>query len=227
MRKVFAVTVLSVIVLLTGCAVNIPGLELSTESTREHEELTQAESSDAAVYETTTAESVDVTAEPEGTTDEETTESAFSEQTTVGAEETTKKPRPSETTEPSSTSPLSEIDLSIAMPEKNGTMKTDSDKDNKYIEIICNERNISASLLVAVFSVPESGQNYVFEFYDSDGRNSDDIRRVYLIDSKGKITGVAAVSASEKENVSTVENWFCMNVLIKEVIYPAVEDDIK
>ncbi len=113
------------------------------------------------------------------------------------------------------------------MPEKNGMMVVDISSSNKFIKIVKNKKDVDAELLAAVFSVPDSGQNYVFEFYDENGRDADDIRRVYLIDTKGKITGVAAVNASEKENISSIENWFCMNVLIKELVYPAISKDLK
>ncbi len=118
-----------------------------------------------------------------------------------------------------------EVELSISMPEKNGTMMTDKDSDNKFIRIVNKEKGIDAGLLLAVYSVPESGQNYVFEFYDAEDFSAEKIRRVYLIDSFGDITSVAAAESSEKENISPVENWFCMNVLIKEIIYPAVTED--
>lgn len=119
-----------------------------------------------------------------------------------------------------------EIELNISMPEKNGTMVTDASADNKFIEIVNSEKKIDKSLLVAVYAVPESGQNYVFEFYNTKGRTADDIRRVYLIDKNGKITGVAATDSSERVGIGSMENWFSMNVLIKEVIYPAVKDNI-
>lgn len=119
-----------------------------------------------------------------------------------------------------------EVELNISMPEKNGTMVTDASADNKFIEIVNSEKKIDKSLLVAVYAVPESGQNYVFEFYNAKGRTADDIRRVYLIDKNGKITGVAATDSSERVGIGSMENWFSMNVLIKEVIYPAIKDNI-
>ena len=69
----------------------------------------------------------------------------------------------------------------------------------------------------------------IFEFSASgtENRTADNIRRVYLIDSSGKITYVSAASSSEAENVSVVENWFNMNVLIKGMIFPAIEDQLK
>ncbi len=122
---------------------------------------------------------------------------------------------------------VGEIDLSISMPEKNGTMVVDTSAENKFVAIVCNERGIDSGLLAAVYSVPESGQNYVFEFVSGKERSVESLRRVYLIDENGSIVGVAATKSAEMENVTAVENWFCMNVLIKELIYPSVEKDIK
>ncbi len=127
----------------------------------------------------------------------------------------------------SGTTASKDVDLSIVLPSANGDMEVDTSPGNKFIAIVNSERQIDASYLAAVYSVPDSGQNYVFEFSSSTGRTADDLRRVYLIDTNGKITGVAAKNASEKENVSSVENWFCMNVLIKKLVFPAVENELQ
>lgn len=117
------------------------------------------------------------------------------------------------------------VDLSIEVPSANGQMEVDTSRGNKFTVIVSEERKIDPSYLIAVYSVPDSGQNYVFEFTSKTSRTENDLRRVYLIDKNGKITGVAAKNANEKENVSAIENWFCMNVLIKKMIFPAVKDE--
>lgn len=246
MRRFLIVTILFSVLLLAGCVVKIPGIEITTipdegsgeelflretvsyeaDSTRiqPDETASEAESSasEIATEETTGREteesSVAITEERQSTEAEITVRETTTEKPTAGEAESS--------TEAETDAYSEEITLDISMPEKNGTMVTDKDSDNKYIKIVNKKRGVSSALLVAVFSVPESGQNYVFEYKNENGRAADDIRRVYLIDSDGDITGVAAVSASEKENISAVENWFCMNVLIKEVIYPAIVDDI-
>lgn len=116
------------------------------------------------------------------------------------------------------------VDLSIDMPEPNGTMFVSSDADNKYIKKVVSEREIDPSLLAAVYSVPESGQNYVFEFYSAGERSANNIRRVFFINSSGMIESVVASKSTERENISATENWFSMNVLIKQMIFPAVKD---
>ena len=186
----------------------------------------ESESSTQAPAETTTQEAT--TAAPQTTSPAETTteipQTALVPETTTQTESTTQK-----TPETTSTVQSADITLNMSVPEANGTMEVDVNEDNKYTQIVVSERNIDSSLLVAVYSVPESGQNYVFEFSAAgeENRTAENIRRVYLIDSSGKITYVAAASSSEAENVSVVENWFNMNVLIKGMIFPAIEDRLK
>ncbi len=232
MRKLIAVLVLLALFLFSGCFSFLNGMELITMQSQEtteivvtlipgnteaevsategegysEEEHSGAQQEESSVAEISTSDEVHQTTRPQ--------ESTTSQEATTVAEELTGSQQ------------MTEVDLGISMPEKNGTMVVDSSVSNKFIQIVEDKKDIDPSLLVAVYSVPESGQNYVFEFYDDDGREADDIRRVYLIDSSGKITGIAAVKASERENVSSVENWFCMNVLIKELVYPAVKDEL-
>lgn len=204
-----------------------------TQSTVREEETTQ-QVEESATQETTTLAS-ETTAGAETTT--------LVVETTVSAETTTLMPQttlpPETTTEKESTTQdvtetappvtASDITLNMSVPDANGTMEVDLSDDNKYTQIVVSERDIDSSLLVAVYSVPESGQNYVFEFLSAgaENRTAENIRRVYLIDSAGKIAYVAAAYSSEAENVSVVENWFNMNVLIKGMIFPAIEDKLK
>ncbi len=165
------------------------------------------------------------------TTEPSTTQPAPTEPLTTipvtAAPETTTAPV---TSAPDTTAPTAAesttVDLTIELPEANGTMEVDTSPDNKFIAAVASQKKTDTSLLAAVYSVPESGQNYVFEFYDADGRTKDDLRRVYLMDDACHITGVAAAKSSEKVNVSSTENWFCFNVLIKGVIFDAIAEDL-
>ena len=225
MKRIVAVLSLLSVFMLSGCFAFSAGDELTTAEIFETTEIvitvipetsvqisqTEAEEVSSDVYESETVQEI-TSAEESSTVHEPLTETY---ETTTRQEDTT------------AVQTMTEIDLGITMPEKNGTMVVDISSSNKFIKIIKNKKDIDTSLLAAVYSVPDSGQNYVFEFYDEEGREADDIRRVYLIDTNGKITGVAAVNSSEKENISAVENWFCMNVLIKELVYPAVSKELK
>ena len=165
------------------------------------------------------------------TTEPSTTQPAATEPLTTipvtAAPETTTAPV---TSAPDTTAPTAAesttVDLTIELPEANGTMEVVTSPDNKFIAAVASQKKTDTSLLAAVYSVPESGQNYVFEFYDADGRTKDDLRRVYLMDDACHITGVAAAKSSEKVNVSSTENWFCFNVLIKGVIFDAIAEDL-
>lgn len=240
MKKMLLPALMSMFIVLCGCTY---GLHLSEEIT------TRSDGEEYSSSLSLQTESVsEITSETETSAIAPETTKALSEETSVNEEELTSLTEEPETevntltvtqsqasTEPATEKeehstanelPVTDVDLSIEMPEKNGTMETDSSPDNRLIRIVCSERGIDAELLAAVYAVPESGQNYVFEFYTADKRTADSIRRVFLINEKGKITSVAAVKADEKENISSVENWFCMNVLIKEVIYPAIAEEL-
>ena len=117
-----------------------------------------------------------------------------------------------------------DVDLSIVLPDANGTMEVSTDPSNPFILAVHRSRGIDTSLLAAVYAVPESGQNYVFEFLSGSERTAESLRRVYLLTAEGEITSVAASDNAERENLTTVENWFCMNVLIKNMVFPAVSD---
>ncbi len=116
------------------------------------------------------------------------------------------------------------MDLSITLPEANGTMEVSRDPANPFIKAVTDSRGIDPALLAAVYAVPESGQNYVFEFGNASTRSAENLRRVYLLNAQGRILSVAAANGAEKENLSSTENWFCMNVLIKNMVFPAVKD---
>lgn len=192
----------------------------------------------AATSETTTEESTtgdetaaaveSTTAQPETTMIAETTVIAVVE-TVPGAVTPSSAPSQQQAVPSSNAAvdPDAPVDLSIRMPEANGKMLVDKSYTNQFIRSVSSARGIDASLLVAVYSYPDSGQNYVFEFNNSVARAANDIRRVYLLDSSGNITSVAAAASGEKENLSSTENWFCMNVLIKGVIFPAIKDQFR
>lgn len=233
MKKSFLLIVFALIFVFGGCMINVAIPELTTltsdtEPFASDDVSLTVEEQSTLFLEATTDNIFESTDFFETSTDEEiTTEEVSSEEVSATAENSSDNEKTTRNEPTTQKQSITQVDLSIEMPEQNGTMQTDSSSDNKFIAIVKNERKIKTDLLVAVFSLPDTGQNYVFEFRDEKGRSADDIRRVYLIDKKGNITSVAAADAKEKENISSIENWFCMNVLIKEVIYPAIEGSIK
>ena len=160
---------------------------------------------------------------------EETTEpTTLEEEATTQEEQTSAEETSSaETTESQiDMAGMTTVDLSVELPEANGTMEVDTDASNKFIRKVVLMKKVDASLLAAVYSVPASGQNYVLEFNNASDRTKDDLRRVYLLDDSCNITSIAAANPSEKSNVTSTENWFCFNVLIKEVIFDAIADQL-
>lgn len=199
MKKYIFIFLVIALLFLNGCKreyVYLSNTTLSTAEENAASEYIPEETCQQPIIEVTTDES---------TTAEAVTEELNTEQVTFESENT-------------------EVDLTIEMPEKNGTMEVDASPDNKFIKAVSEERRIDSDKLVAVFSVPESGQNYVFEFKDEKNREADALKRVYLLNKSCEITGVAATASNEREGISSVENWFCMNVLIKEIIFPAVSE---
>ena len=117
------------------------------------------------------------------------------------------------------------IDLHVELPDANGTMVVSTERTNPYIALVSAQRNLPVERLVAVYTVPQTGQNYVFEF-NAGARTVENLRRVYLIDRNDQIDSVAATDWNEAENVSQTENWFCMNVLIKNMIFPKIAGEL-
>lgn len=137
----------------------------------------------------------------------------------IPAEETTVEAKPAATAVPEAET----VTLPIELPAANGTMEVSLDPQNTFIRRISESRGIDVSRLAAVYSIPPSGQNYVFEFVGAGDRSAASLRRVYLLTDDLQVKSVAASNAAEREHISLTENWFCMNVLIKGVIFPSVE----
>lgn len=240
-RKIpVAAAVLIICALLSGCRQEQTEPERTSSDYVYHSSVTltetQPEEESATAQETTSSEE---------TTDTAATAAApaVTQLVTVPVPATTASPVQQPTQTPPTTAPVkpsaapetkettaaaydpaSEVDLSIVMPEANGKMEVDSSPDNRFVQKVSDTKGIAAERLAAVYSVPDNGQNYVFEFTSESSRTVNDLRRVFLVDSDGNIQSVAASDSSLKVNLSPTENWFCMNVLIKGVIFPAIKD---
>lgn len=55
----------------------------------------------------------------------------------------------------------------VVIPDKNGDNFLTDDPNNEFIKLIANKYNIDTAALVAVYSVPDSGTNYVLRFKKS------------------------------------------------------------
>ncbi len=236
MKKIYAALVILLPLLLSGCGLFAAQVETSSS-------FDPAEYSYVYTPESDSTQAVPASEEPASVTEEPSISSVpATEPASVVTVPNVELPSPPDTTkapaEPSTggtaqtetttaviTRPSDgEIDLSIQMPEANGVMEVSKDPENVFIAAVHEARGIDTALLAAVYAVPESGQNYVFEFRNASERTAESLRRVYLLQTDGKIVSVAASDSAEKENLSATENWFCMNVLIKNMVFPAVKD---
>lgn len=93
---------------------------------------------------------------------------------------------------------------------KSGDNIISDSPDNEFIKIVADKYSVDPALLVAIYAVPDKGNNFVLEFNgtkDSDGkiiRSPDTLYRVHLVDLKrnistttGKVRGNIGVSFAE------------------------------
>lgn len=75
----------------------------------------------------------------------------------------------------------------VVIPNKNGDNYLSDDPNNEFIKLIASTYNIDTKALVAIYSVPDSGTNYVLQFKASGVLNKtyekspDNLYRVYHI----------------------------------------------
>ena len=186
MKKAAVILTAVITAFLGGCTVYEITEATTAEESREAEttaivvvvpdatEAIATEMSDVAV--TGAGDTEETTVLPEETSAEQTTaaeEKITAGEKTTAEEKTTKKEEKTTKEDKTTANSFEEVELSISMPEKNGTMVTDDSPNNQYIKIVNKEKKINKDLLLAVYSVPESGQNYVFEFYDAENSDAD------------------------------------------------------
>ena len=74
----------------------------------------------------------------------------------------------------------------VVIPDKNGENYLSDDPNNEFIDLIADTYNVDKNALVAIYSVPDSGTNYVLQFkkgiFDKTYEKSpDNLYRVYHI----------------------------------------------
>lgn len=95
---------------------------------------------------------------------------------------------------------------------------------NKYIKLVSERYKVDNELLVAIYSEPDTGNNFVLEFSgarDEDGnviKSPDTLTRVYSID-KNKNIAVATGKTTGNIGVSYAEGTLCFN-MIKTIVMP-------
>lgn len=107
---------------------------------------------------------------------------------------------------------------------KNGDNVLSDHHNNKYIKLVSEKFGVKKELLVAIYSVPDTGNNFVLEFSgkrDKDGnvvKSPDTLTRVYQIDKNKNIT-VATGKVKGNIGVSYAEGTLCFN-MIKTIVMP-------
>lgn len=111
---------------------------------------------------------------------------------------------------------------------KNGENQLSDHHNNKYIKLVSEKYNVDTELLVAIYSVPDTGNNFVLEFNgkrDGDGnviKSPDTLNKVYRIDKNGNIS-VATGKTTGNVGVSYAEGALCFN-MIKTIVMPQYPD---
>lgn len=120
----------------------------------------------------------------------------------------------------------------VIIPDKNGDNFLDDKATNEFIKIIANKYNLDPASLVAIYSVPDSGTNYVLQFGNTGTalnkkyeKSADNLVKVYHIGvapkreisyTDGKLTG------GEHYNCTASEGWMVFKLVKTEVMaqYP-------
>ncbi len=107
---------------------------------------------------------------------------------------------------------------------KNGDNILSDHHSNKYIKLVSEKFGADKELLVAIYSEPDTGNNFVLEFSgkrDEDGnviKSPDTLSKVYAID-KNKNISVATGKTTGNIGVSYAEGTLCFN-MIKTIVMP-------
>lgn len=107
---------------------------------------------------------------------------------------------------------------------KNGDNVLSDHHNNKYIKLVSSKFDVDKELLVAIYSEPNTGNNFVLEFSgkrDAEGnviKSPDTLTRVYSIDKNNNIA-VATGKTTGNIGVSYAEGTLCFN-MIKTIVMP-------
>ncbi len=107
---------------------------------------------------------------------------------------------------------------------KNGDNILSDHHNNKYIKLVSEKFGVDKDLLVAIYSTPDTGNNFVLEFdgkKDKDGnviKSPDTLKKVYQID-KDKNISVATGKTTGNIGVSYAEGTLCFN-MIQNIVMP-------
>lgn len=101
---------------------------------------------------------------------------------------------------------------------KNGDNMLSDHCENEFIKLVSSRYGVDSDLLVAIYSVPDTGNNFVLQFNDkkdSSGniiKSPDTLEKVYQID-KDRNVKIATGTQSGNVGVSYAEGLFCFNMV--------------
>ncbi len=109
----------------------------------------------------------------------------------------------------------------VVIPDKNGDNYLTDDSNNEFIKLIASTYNLDPASLVAIYSVPDSGTNYVLEFKGSGilgnkppyEKSVDNLKTVYQI-GKAPEREIAYTDGKLKHhNCSSGEGILVFNII--------------
>ncbi len=126
---------------------------------------------------------------------------------------------------------IGEEDISVEGLEeftKTGDNQISDSPDNEFIKLVVNEKGADSERLVAIYAVPDLGNNFVLEFdnkRDSDGniiRSPKTLKRIYHINKERSIT-VATGKPTGNEGVDYGTSLMTY-YLVTDVVMPEFPD---
>lgn len=120
----------------------------------------------------------------------------------------------------------------VVIPDKNGENELNDSATNEFIVLISETYNIDPEALVAIYSVPDSGTNYVLQFGESGGlfnkeyeKSADNLVRVYhigLAPSRTISYTDGNLSGGTHYNCTAAEGWMTFKLIKSDVMpqYP-------
>lgn len=110
------------------------------------------------------------------------------------------------------------------IPDKNGENFLSDDPNNEFIRLISNKYGIGTERLVAIYSVPDSGTNYVLQFKgDGSVKSPNTLERVYHIGAAPKREISYTGGIKDNYNCSLTEGILVFNLIKTKVMqqYPS------
>ena len=111
---------------------------------------------------------------------------------------------------------------------KTGDNQISDSPDNEFIKLVVTEKDVDAERLVAIYAVPDLGNNFVLEFddkHDDDGniiRSPKTLKKIYHINKERKIT-VATGKPTGNEGVDYGTSLMTY-YLVTDVVMPEFPD---